>query len=574
MASAGVVGGGGAGAILSGQDAHKLDNNEDEATDGTESADDFFDAEDSAPIPRSSGTPITNNQPMPAEKGNNSVHSSSADDEGEFVMIDHPQQQQQQAAVPSTIVTDNNKSAEGKGEAKEKEGDPVANFKQEPLLTENNQSSKPDVAEFLLDPVKKDQAAVQPSSPFDAVFGVADNQHPEEDEPVMVSSFTESEVSDPFTVSTNSSTHRVAPPPPPPQSRQSRSASLSNAAPMVAKQPTKKPPAPPPQHRVSTNINPTTTPLVSNDDFDAIFGTPTEAKAKGKGKEAVVNTGSNENGFKDEFETYFSDPKFNNNPQTNTSFAEQDKQGGFDSVFAVTPHAAKSTVAEKAVPSASAPFEVTKDQGSVGPASVNDQQAFSTQKEPQLFASVSNDSNRQAIDDDNDRIQEVSSLTAKGENQGVAQQSRGVFGEEDKLKSYTSSKLNNDSTQASKKGENDDKKKKKKKGIVSWAKHFGGKKKDKKPETKPSKKAEATTSVHSSNSGIEDSIAQQPSTTTSGAMESAAPASAYDLDTIQGSHIAELVNMGFEPAVALEALDRYDQDIEKATNYLLDQAYR
>ncbi|KAI8997322.1 hypothetical protein BDB01DRAFT_31097 [Pilobolus umbonatus] len=46
-----------------------------------------------------------------------------------------------------------------------------------------------------------------------------------------------------------------------------------------------------------------------------------------------------------------------------------------------------------------------------------------------------------------------------------------------------------------------------------------------------------------------------------------------NVDTIQASHITELVNMGFDPAAAKDALDRYDQDLEKATNYLLDQSY-
>lgn len=135
---------------------------------------------------------------------------------------------------------------------------------------------------------------------------------------------------------------------------------------------------------------------------------------------------------------------------------------------------------------------------------------------------------------------------------------------------------NNETTSLStKKGE-----KKKKKNIVSWAKSFGGfdfshteddkkkKKKDKKKakETPPvivNKKENNTTSVHSNN---EVTSSEQPPAPIN---NNSIPA--YDLDTIQGSHIAELVNMGFEPAAALEALDRYDQDIGKATNFLLDQ---
>lgn len=39
-----------------------------------------------------------------------------------------------------------------------------------------------------------------------------------------------------------------------------------------------------------------------------------------------------------------------------------------------------------------------------------------------------------------------------------------------------------------------------------------------------------------------------------------------------GSNLDQLLAMGFDRAVAKEALDRYDQDLEKATNFLLDQA--
>lgn len=124
---------------------------------------------------------------------------------------------------------------------------------------------------------------------------------------------------------------------------------------------------------------------------------------------------------------------------------------------------------------------------------------------------------------------------------------------------------------SSKKGD-----KKKKKNIVSWAKSFGGfdfsaeddkkkKKKDKKKAKElviePKKKKEDTPTIHSSE--ITPSQPPAPINNTS--------VPAFDLDTIQGSHIAELVNMGFEPAAALEALDRYDQDLVKATNFLLDQ---
>lgn len=604
LASVGAVGGAGAMLMNQHQETNKSSYEESEITDGTESADDFFDAEDTASIPRSVHVAPSNNNNKQetlnesTEIGNN-VNSSSTDEETEFVMIDHPQQaqQQQKLAVPQTINEDSNTIMD-KGEIGEEKGDSVANLKYEeekPLLTENDQT-KPDIAEITRDPVldNKDKV-VKVSSPFDAIFGVTDNHQTEEDEPIMVSSFTESEVSDPFTVSTNSSTHRVAPPPPPPQSRQSRSASInnnntsnSNAVPVVAKQLTKKPPAPPPQNQQQkqfkendqsrpTSLTTNTTPLVSNDDFDAIFGTPTFESATTK---TTANVEKDQASLGNEgFETNFTTN--NANPQVNTSVTEQ---GGFDSVFAVTPSAE-----EKAVPSVSSPFEVTttKDQASLAN---NQNENFTPQQQKEVTQHVySPNSSETADNDNNNDVNTIEEVSSKGENQGVH---RGVADnkEEEKLKSYTSSNLNNTTTtttasETQKKGDEDDKKKKKKKGIVSWAKHFGGKKKEKtKSEGNSSKTSSSaassskpvavedsqrqtnpTTSVHSSHSNnLDDSIGNVSSNNAHG----------YDLDTIQGSHIAELVNMGFEPAQALEALDRYDQDVEKATNYLLDQAYR
>jgi hypothetical protein len=130
-------------------------------------------------------------------------------------------------------------------------------------------------------------------------------------------------------------------------------------------------------------------------------------------------------------------------------------------------------------------------------------------------------------------IQEVpestSSTFAKGDNQGVV---RGVDNQ-------------------SVKKEDDKKRNKKKKNIISWAKHIGGSKKKKKNN-------ENKTIENTVDAGSNISSSQEHTTS-------------FDMDTIQGSHITQLVNMGFEPAVAIEALNRYDQDLEKATNFLLDQ---
>ena len=474
----------GAGALLAN---HSYHDDDDQATDGTESTDDFYDADESnMPIPRSV-TPSTANK----------VPEKNNEEESEFVMIDHPQgketvfQQQEQPKEP----------IEKQGEINNEEPAVVAKPEQQqkqPLLTEN---TKPDVAEERLK-----------SSPFDAVFGVKDNQlHAEEDEPVMISSFTESEVSDPFTASTNSSTHRVAPPPPPPpsHSRQTRSPSINTTSTTI-KQQGKKAPAPPPPTQQQ--------PLMSNQDFDAIFG------SFGENTAATTANTNNENGF----ETHFSDPQFTN-PQTNTNA---------DSMFAVTPAAVG-----KAVPSASNSIdqEITKDP-------------------------VSHLSNDRTNSD------EITTAPPTDTNQGEVRDREEVLEtkEQDKLKSYKSNENVTETT--TKKGELEDKKdKKKKKGLVSWAKNFGGKKKEK-------EKAKHANSATSSKVNVSESQSHMETMDTAPQQSHSSPvrqqAPTYDIDTIQGSHIAELVGMGFEPAAALEALDRYDQDIEKATNYLLDQSYR
>ncbi|CAO3660937.1 unnamed protein product [Rhizopus microsporus] len=132
-------------------------------------------------------------------------------------------------------------------------------------------------------------------------------------------------------------------------------------------------------------------------------------------------------------------------------------------------------------------------------------------------------------------------------------------------------------------------KKKKKKGIMKWAKTLGGFDGDNKKKKKKKADKEAQQQNKSSSSTNTQGIITQTSPSEHKQptfMQHAAPsitpstasnnndivANVYNLDTIQGSRIAELVNMGFDPTAAKEALDRYDQDLEKATNFLLDQS--
>ncbi|RCH81163.1 hypothetical protein CU097_000245, partial [Rhizopus azygosporus] len=104
-------------------------------------------------------------------------------------------------------------------------------------------------------------------------------------------------------------------------------------------------------------------------------------------------------------------------------------------------------------------------------------------------------------------------------------------------------------------------KKKKKKGIMKWAKTSTNTQ-GIITQTSPSEHKQPTFMQHAA-----------PSITPSTASNNNdIVANVYNLDTIQGSRIAELVNMGFDPTAAKEALDRYDQDLEKATNFLLDQS--
>ncbi|KAI9264833.1 hypothetical protein BY458DRAFT_438102 [Sporodiniella umbellata] len=109
--------------------------------------------------------------------------------------------------------------------------------------------------------------------------------------------------------------------------------------------------------------------------------------------------------------------------------------------------------------------------------------------------------------------------------------------------------------------ETEDKKKKKKKNIVSWAKTLGKKDGEKKKKKEKEKEKE-----RNQNNKVVSTTAETTSQPTT------IPLPNTVSSTNQDSHIAELVNMGFDTRAAREALDRYDQDLEKATNFLLDQS--
>jgi hypothetical protein len=600
-------------------------------------------------------------------------------------MIDHPTNDNK-SKNNSTFVPEIHAKANTNQETNDHEMEATQSEKKqvEAPVTEAN---KPVIAEIAHQPV------MESMTPFDTIFGVNQDQQQqqqqdqEEDEPVMVSSLSDSEVSDPFTASTNSSTHRVAPPPP--QSRRSASTtgtSTPTAATTSARQ-SKKPPAPPPPHRNQTN---------EPQDFDAIFGTLTPKVACSSSAHEF------ESDDNDEFDTYFSDPKFTNNNNKNKNGETPNQGTEFDSVFAVTPtpgiHAVSSgtdnSISNFAVNPAVSTENNNNDNNNINKEEISttspfDQSefnnAFNTNVEDKVIKEEEEEKQNQHVppaiqhgfEDSFDKssptfsnvqtsaaniTETAATATAgssqpeleitnaipandllKGENQGVESFtdnniSRGAKEEKNRQESYNAKKeektkkenpiiATNSSSSKSVPNANDDgKKKKKKKNIVSWAKSFGGfdfsgldneEKKKKKSEKKSSKKEQQQAKNQSSgsnsntpsvpgtqnSSGFDDNIQQhspslhepqQASSTTAtlppATNTTTTPANtnintntntnnndnnnfAYDLDTIQGSHIAELVNMGFDPASALEALDRYDQNLEKATNFLLDQAY-
>ncbi|KAI9487164.1 MAG: hypothetical protein EXX96DRAFT_68139 [Benjaminiella poitrasii] len=579
-------------------DRNTTTNEEDESTDGTEDSDDFFDAVESSSVPRSvpshqeHGMEHVQSQPQVSDLRQNIT--SSADENG-FVIIDHPNKaviKLENKSNEIEIESDDVPKEQKKGITNIIEENPIVaaqtnQFEISPIIEENAMIEKK--AEDL---EKINQTALiekdKEMASFDAIYGIINQdenkQQQEEDEPVMVS-LSSSEISDPFTASTNSSTHRVAPPPPP-QSRQVRDTTTPSATPV--KTYFKKPPAPPPQPKNDSKP-------VEPQDFDSIFGTPMPTIVADSLSVSPIkdktNSASDDNRFEsddnDEFEAYFSDPKFNGSFKENGETPK--KENEFDSVFGVTQVPTAIEVNDGQTTVTSSPLD-QMDLDNAFSVTLNDKNQTADAYEPSL----------QGFQDSfNQRIAEpvkesVSKITTKDENKGVKNinASRGV---EENSNSPLKKEEPSQSINANKSDIEDGKKKKKKKNIVSWAKSFGGfdfsgldsdkKKSSKKNKSKSENSAaaastlpESTTtnaSIHNS-SGFDDSIHRYspPSSLHQTQVPPITNNLAYDLDTIQGSHIAELVNMGFDPAAALDALDRYDQDLEKATNFLLDQAYK
>lgn len=269
----------------------------------------------------------------------------------------------------------------------------------------------------------------------------------------------------------------------------------SGSAPVLKQ---KKPPAPPPQPKTS-----------AKSEFDSIFGVST---------------------LPADFTEGFDNDFFANNGETS-------EEGH------VTPIAIS---AEKAVPSASTPFEAKPEQTQFNNAFNNSRNKVDDNHETQ-----------------NSGVQDsLHSSSVKGETTGVNKNARGVDGTPVVKKEESAQSFDHKD------------KKKKKKNIVSWAKSFGGFDSDKKKKKQKAGKKKQLPNEHpivteTSRPGSTHSRSIHRS------IEESSPRNdppVFDVSTIQGSHIAELVNMGFEPTAALEALDRYDQDLEKATNFLLDQA--
>lgn len=559
-------------------------------------------------------------------------------DENEFVMIDHPA-----AGVPevhadepetSPNVESNDHATTSTAFAVDAPMDGLEATQFREKGAPETDANKPVIAEIAHQPVKED------STPFDAAFGVNQGQQQqqqqhEEDEPVMVSSLSGSELSDPFTASTNSSSHRVAPPPPPPPSQARRSASTTaTPTPSSSTRHTKKPPAPPPPHRAQAAA--AAAAAAEPHDFDAIFGTPVPPAATATAAAPSSVRDEFESDDNDEFDTYFSDPKFTNNSD-NKHGETPNQESEFDSVFAVTPtsgiHAAFSgTSMNHAAVSNENSNNVNKEQGSTSPfdppetqndafAATQPQHGFQDafgQPSPAIAAAASVAPETAAANDsvfkgENQGVESINDTRGVKEEQKQPQGQRVKEQQEQANTTTTTTSEPATASTSSTSAPDDGKKKKKKKNIVSWAKSFGGfdfsgldnqDKKKKKAEKKSLKKEQQQSKNHASSSsntpsvasvpaetqnssGFDDSIQQAPSQTTTNPTATTTTTTttntnnntnnnnnfAYDLDTIQGSHIAELVNMGFEPAAALEALDRYDQDLEKATNFLLDQAY-
>ncbi|KAG1507353.1 hypothetical protein G6F46_009115 [Rhizopus delemar] len=317
---------------------------------------------------------------------------------------------------------------------------------------------------------------------FDDVFGITKARE-EEEEPVIVSSLSESEMFD----------INARPTVP-----------LSSAQGLQPSTHAKKPPAPPPPGKSIQNVS--TTPLISSDDFDAIFG----VKQKN-------------NKSHDQFASHLEN--------------EEAKNGKITNIVSPTPN----NPYEQEGPSTSSLGSSRENQTSM---SEND----SGLNNRSLIAS--------SLDERHENEDMLNTTEARKINLG--EHDRGIQ-EEAPTKEMTPEI-------------DDKKKKKKKKNIVSWAKTLGGfdgeKKKKKRAEKEAQRSSKNTTKITTSH---RSSANEQPIATQSPTATTPANNNKYS-GTIHDSHIAELVNMGFDPKAAKEALDRYDQDLEKATNFLLDQS--
>ncbi|KAG1047870.1 hypothetical protein G6F43_009709 [Rhizopus delemar] len=317
---------------------------------------------------------------------------------------------------------------------------------------------------------------------FDDVFGITKARE-EEEEPVIVSSLSESEMFD-------INARPTAP--------------LSSAQGLQPSTHAKKPPAPPPPGKSIQNVS--TTPLISSDDFDAIFG----VKQKN-------------NKSHDQFASHLEN--------------EEAKNGKITNIVSPTPN----NPYEQEGPSTSSLGSSRENQTSM---SEND----SGLNNRSLIAS--------SLDERHENEDMLNTTEARKINLG--EHDRGIQ-EEAPTKEMTPEI-------------DDKKKKKKKKNIVSWAKTLGGfdgeKKKKKRAEKEAQRSSKNTTKITTSH---RSSANEQPIATQSPTATTPANNNKYS-GTIHDSHIAELVNMGFDPKAAKEALDRYDQDLEKATNFLLDQS--
>ncbi|KAG1539069.1 hypothetical protein G6F45_009017 [Rhizopus arrhizus] len=317
---------------------------------------------------------------------------------------------------------------------------------------------------------------------FDNVFGITKARE-EEEEPVIVSSLSESEMFD----------INARPTVP-----------LSSAQGLQPSTHAKKPPAPPPPGKSIQNVS--TTPLISSDDFDAIFG----VKQKN-------------NKSHDQFASHLEN--------------EEAKNGKITNIVSPTPN----NPYEQEGPSTSSLGSSRENQTSM---SEND----SGLNNRSLIAS--------SLDERHENEDMLNTTEARKINLG--EHDRGIQ-EEAPTKEMTPEI-------------DDKKKKKKKKNIVSWAKTLGGfdgeKKKKKRAEKEAQRSSKNTTKITTSH---RSSANEQPIATQSPTATTPANNNKYS-GTIHDSHIAELVNMGFDPKAAKEALDRYDQDLEKATNFLLDQS--